>query len=570
MSVKGRLFFFLCLLGVFCIVSVSHAETVPIPSRDRIDNLDRVFEVPEPKSSPELVFPEMKGTKAPPSVEGMFIFLNRIEITGNTVFTTEELLAPYKNLFNTKIPAKKVFEISQELTVKYGKAGYVLSNVVVPRQDVDEEDAVVKLIVTEGYVDNVDYEGDEELLAKMQGRLEYAENEIISSRPANVRKVIRALLILRDIPGLKLSSTLSASEAHSGAANLTIRLEQKYVDGSAKVDNRGTDSAGPVQYTASFNFNGLTGVGSQDRITYRQADQAQEYLNIFYEHSHQLESGTRLYGSFAYGASDKLDNDFTKIFDYESKSETLKLGLSYPIIRQREKNLSFELDFESRNSYSYILSETNSKDRVRKLRAGFNWDAIDSTGGMTQVLGGITTGLDVFGATNFSPSSSRSNVPANSFKFNLYASRTQNLPYQFSLYAAVDSQWAEVPLYSGEEFAVGGTGFGRAYDSGAISGEVGCSAIGEIRRNFQLHEKITIQPYAFMDWGWVKNVKPAAGTEKESDLASLGAGMRFYPTIPSMLGDDRIYLDVQWARPLVKLPGVHLVDNIFFNFTYSF
>ncbi|SDK78200.1 Hemolysin activation/secretion protein [Maridesulfovibrio ferrireducens] len=570
MIFKAKLYLFFFVFILFVSTSFSYAEMIPIPSQDRIDNLDRVFEVPDPKSSPELVFPEMRGTEAPPSVEGMIIFLNRIEITGNTVFTTEELLAPYKHLFNTKVPAKRIFEISQELTVKYGKAGYVLSNVVVPRQDVDEEDAVVKLIVTEGYVDNVDYDGDKDLLEKMKDRLESAENEIISSKPASVRKVIRALLILRDIPGLKLSSTLAASKSNSGAANLTIRIEQKSIGGSAKVDNRGTDSAGPVQYTASFNVNGLTGVGSQDRLTYRQADEAKEYLNVFYEHSHLLESGLRLYGSFAYGLSDELDNEFTRVFKYNSNSETLKLGLSYPILRQREENLSFEFDFESRNSYSYILSETNSKDRVRKLRAGFNWDMIDSSGGMNQVLGGLTTGIDAFGATNYSSSSSRSNVSANFFKFNLYASRTQSLPYNFSIYAAVDSQWAESPLYSGEEFAVGGVGFGRAYDSGAITGEVGCSAISEIRKNFQLHKTITIQPYTFVDWGWVKNVQPSAGTPKEADLSSFGAGMRFYPSIPSMLGDDRIYVDIQWARPTASVQGSHLVDKLFFNFTYSF
>ena len=532
--------------------------------------LDRSSEKPSPKSSPEEMFPRLHGSSVPPEAKGVRLTLDKIVVSGNTVFSDEELLAPYEHLLGTEVEAVAIFAISQDLTRKYAEAGYPLSRVIVTQQEVEQDCACVKLTVIEGYIDSISVEGEIDGYFGLKRRLDVAVERIRKNRPTKGDYVVNQMLLLQDLHGVTVSSTLSASKTNPGATHMVIRVSPQRLSGAIGFDNRGTDSAGPVQFYTSLGLNGVTGAGSLDEVMFRQADDRQEYENIRYRHEQKFDNGMSVYGSFAHGLSEKPDDQFSEDFDYHSHSNTLQLGTSYPMIRQRERNLSFSFDFDSRESTSYILSNTNSVDRVRAVTGGINFDMVDSFSGVSQFLVSASHGLNALGATHKSDGSSRSNVRADFFKMSGYFSRTQNLPKSFSLYAATEMQWCDTPLYSSEEFAVGGAGIGRGYTAGFISGESGVSAIGEVRKSFWFDDSLSMQLYSFADWGWVHNVMPTGGTGMEEDVSSIGSGVRVYPQIPKMLGQDRLSFDLQWARPVTPVVGAFMADYIFIKAGYSF
>lgn len=132
--------------------STAHAAS----SLDILDR-QRGQSIPEPLSKPKIKVTE-DGALSGMS-EGSSFTLNSLAITGNTVFTTNELFAPYNNLLGNEITFVKLSGIAADLTKKYREAGYLLSRVVIPEQEVEQAGANIRLHVVEGYIESIQFTG---------------------------------------------------------------------------------------------------------------------------------------------------------------------------------------------------------------------------------------------------------------------------------------------------------------------------------------------------------------------------------------------------------------------------
>lgn len=96
-----------------------------------------------------------------------------------------------------------------------------------------------------------------------------------------------------------------------------------------------------------------------------------------------------------------------------------------------------------------------------------------------------------------------------------------------SVQLSASGQKSANSLYSSEEFAVGGSRFGRAYDFGEITGEDG--AAGSVELRFTLDERPEgvefLQLYTFYDNGAVWN-RNASEPFRRHSLSSTGVGVR--------------------------------------------
>ena len=134
------------------------------------------------------------------------------------------------------------------------------------------------------------------------------------------------------------------------------------------------------------------------------------------------------------------------------------------------------------------------------------------------------------------------------FKAFAQATLFQPLPWGLAVFAEVDGQVSDRPLFSAEEFALGGARIGRAYDTAEISGEDGVGGVIELRYGAQVFEWLAAQPYVFYDAGIVWNDNAPAGAD-DAALNSAGAGVRL--TLPYQL-----YLSYEAAKPLTRTPAV--------------
>jgi hemolysin activation/secretion protein len=90
---------------------------------------------------------------------------------------------------------------------------------------------------------------------------------------------------------------------------------------------------------------------------------------------------------------------------------------------------------------------------------------------------------------------------------------------------AVSGQLSPDPLLSSEEMGLGGAYTGRAFDFYERSGDSGVLALAEIGYEYSKPKSWIrrIQPYVFIDGGYVSNFRNGYGT---GSLISAGTGIR--------------------------------------------
>ena len=313
-----------------------------------------------------------------------------------------------------------------------------------------------------------------------------------------------------------------------GGSILILNLESNIVEAWLGWANSGAKGSGPFMFNAGLSFSGQPLIGTKTDISYNQAANFQQYHSIRLTQSQQFANGLLLSGSYSYSASPKPDTDFARDFDYHSWSHTLSLDLSWPIVRSRNLNLSAIFSFENRNSYSDLLSARYTTDRLRCLPFGLNFDFSDRFGGVTQINSSLSRGLKIFNATDQAWDASNPLAPAQYIKFSLYVSRYQRLFGQFSLFAALSFQFSNSILNSYNQFSLGGSTFGRGFESGVIQNDSGLALSLEPRWTHWLTDKTAVQICLFYDWGLAWPAKQAIGAPDLEQLSSFGLGLRLW------------------------------------------
>jgi hemolysin activation/secretion protein len=160
--------------------------------------------------------------------------------------------------------------------------------------------------------------------------------------------------------------------------------------------------------------------------------------------------------------------------EIKSTSTTLGMGVSYSIIRQRQENLTGRAAFDWQDTSSNILGTPLTRDAIRVLQFGLNYQIADAWNGQNGLSGTFSHGVDTLAASQPGQLNlSRAGATPDFAKFNLDVSRLQGLTESWAVFAAASGQLATDPLYSSEQFGYGGQAFGRAYDNSEITGDEG-------------------------------------------------------------------------------------------------
>lgn len=507
----------------------------PVFAQEDADRLEKRFDEPKlPKSTPDRLMPIIKDAIPPEEADQIRFVLKALEVEGNTVYSDDEISLLYQDLIGREISLSDIYGVVNAITAKYGQDGYMLSRAYVPAQSI--EDGVVHLGILEGYIDEVIFEGS--WGNKRELFEEYARN-ITSERPITSQVLERYLLLANDLAGIKVKSDLKKSENNPGATTLILIITEKKLSGFLSIDNRGTDANGPVQVTPGFTISNPFGYFSDTSFLYATTTDTDELKYFSVNHKHTLNSeGTSLGISGTYSKADP-GTELLQSIEQNSKSKSASIFISHPVIRSRQKNLSFGGRFEARDSESFTLGQKASEDKLRVLRLNTNFDYADSYGGVNQAIFEYSHGFKGMGATdNNSTLKTRSDGVVDFDKITIYLSRTQDLKAisgslaSWQIHTALSGQYSKDALLSSEECGVGGKQFGRAYDSSELTGEH-CFALSlEARHLLYVKEidsktKEYIQVYGFWDVGEVRNKNPSASVPKSESLASAGVGLRF-------------------------------------------
>jgi hemolysin activation/secretion protein len=472
------------------------------------------------------VQPPVEEQKAPQGAENVRLTLKAVVVEGSTVYKDADLRPLYAQALGKEISLADVFVLANDMTSKYRNDGYVLSQVLVPTQNI--KDGVVRLKAVEGFVAQTRTQG------KVHGppsNIEAQLERIRNSRPLSASVLERNLLLMNDLPGVTGQAVLSPSR-QADAADLDVALSQPRADLSVGINNRGSRSLGPGRVDAALSFNSL--FWGYDRLGLRAIqtipDDELTYVSGSYE---RVLNSNGLKLTLNTGRVDAKPQPLFQNFLIPTNSTSAAAGLEYPFIRSRITNLT------GRASVSYFDGRTDTnvngstvplnKDNVRAARVGFSFDTIDRFRAINLLDFEVSQGLNTLNASdvNTSPPPTRVYAKPDFTKATLYAARLQSIAPKWSVLAAVSGQYAFSSLPVSEQFSVGGEQFGRGYDPAELLGDSGGALKFELRFTGDTSTWLrSYMLYGFYDIGEVYSRATPGSASVTSSLASTGLGVR--------------------------------------------
>lgn len=498
-----------------------------VPGAAQPGQIEKQFrEVPKPRAGQApMVEPAAPVQPAPGKAEEIHFVLRQVKLEGATVYTDAQLQPLFAELLGKDISLARIYTLADRLTARYRNDGYILSQVIVPEQKIVVEEGVVQLRVIEGYIDQVNIEGE---TIGPRAVLDGYAAKIKQSRPLRADVLERYLLLMNDLGGMIARATLSPSQNVTGASDLSVTLTHDRVSADAGISNRNSRALGPWRLGANLDV--YSPFGHYEHSGVRAATTGNDELN-FIALLHDVRvggEGGRLGVNLSYA---RANPDATANLppDLQSASTSGGVSYSYPVVRSRVRNLYLRSSFTFNDGRTDFAATRLSEDRLRAVRVGGTLDSADRWRGINLVDAEFSQGLDVLGATTSGSSSlSRADGRSDFSKVTLYGARLQAIASGWSALFALSGQYAFNPLLGAEQFAYGGEPFGRAYDPSELVGDSGAAVKIEPRYTSAVNHSWlrSYTAYGFYDLGkvWRRDAVDQASNES---AAAVGAGVRF-------------------------------------------
>jgi hemolysin activation/secretion protein len=526
-------------LLVLCFVQV-HA-VAQVPETAGVGQLQRQFNTqPQPQSKPPIERVPQQPSLPLIQNDGQTFLIKSIDFNTTKVIPHEMLQKRVAIFINQPVTAAYVNIIAEALTEYVRAQGFMVSRVIVPPQKIQK--GVLRLQIIEQGIAEVIFKGDTRLTES--SILKNIRARLLADVPLKQSTLEQALLSLNRLAGVSATATLFAMDGDNSGLKITIN--QNRIDGIISLDNRGSRFVGPWQASVGSNINGVFSPFDQLFIRGIKGTDNQELSGAESNYQMPLNSlGTSLKLSVLRVWSEP---GYTlQPSRLENVSSTYGIGIKHPLVQERSLTISVDTQFNIRNAGSKTFGTYISDDKTRSLTTGLTIDTANATGGSTFINTSFSQGFNILGARKSGGLLlSRANGRSDFSKIETYIARTQALTENNSVQFIVNGQYALTQLLSGEEFAYGGSQFGRGYGSSEITGDHGIAALVELQHRPNLQAKYVNNPqfYASYDFGSVWAIDTETRFDKRT-AASAALGVRFDVT-------RRFSIDTQLAKPLTR------------------
>lgn len=454
---------------------------------------------PEPRSGIDLIGPE---SVREPVIEGARVHVEGIRVTGATLYPEADLIALAGVTPGADLTLAELRNAAAEITDFYVRKGYFLARAYLPPQEIN--DGVVTIAVVEGRYGASEIQNESRLndgvAQSLLDRKGLQSGEVVAIKPLE-----RALLLLSDIPGVRVRSTLSPGET-AGASDLTVQItDAPLLSGSLEADNVGDRYTGRYRFGGSLNFNNPTGYGDLASLRVLTSGKGLAYGRASYQ---------RPFGDATVGvAYTHVDYDLGREFsalDAGGSADIFGVYASYPVIRSRRTNVSLFGGYDHKRLKDDIgLVSQSSRKTVDAGTIGLRGDTLDGFGGGGATAWSVawTTGnLDIKSPLERAADAGTADSQGRFGKFQYSLARLQSIAGPLSLYGAVRGQIATDNLDSTEKMELGGAYAVRAFPEGEAYGDEGYVATVETR--LTLNQWLPtlpgqLQAISFVDWGEV-------------------------------------------------------------------
>ena len=450
--------------------------------------------------------------------------LRRVSVSGAVTIPRDRLATAYQPYLGKKVSQADLADMASAVSDIYRAEGFHLSRAIVPVQDI--KDGQLRLQVIEGSVAEVSLRGEGADQFGIQPMLDVVAME----RPSRLATLERQLLLINGRPGVRIQDTsLEEIGNATGRFRLIVVLKTWHLYTSFGVDNLGSSAVGPWQSYATAAWNSYLAPGDSLVLNLSTTPADPRQL-AFGRLSYEVPVGTdgaRIGASGFY--SEVWPGDARHLINVNTKTESFEFHGSIAPLQSLKSTLTLTAGFGFSNVTENDFFGPVYRDSIRTANLGADYKLQDNFGGTNYLTLGLRQGLDILGASHRDDDFlSRDDASGKFTALNFWYTRYQTLTDSFSLKIAGAGQWASGPLFTSQQFYLGGLAFGRGYGSAEISGDNGIAGSFELRFDQKLNYRYWsgYQLYSFVDAGTAWNAGYNFGDGYT--LTSVGGGVRMF------------------------------------------
>ena len=507
------------------------------------------FQQIPPAPLPQRAIPEIRieqgSTPALSGADGVRFPVRSLRVTGQTLFTEAELVSITGFVPGGDVTLADLRGMASRIANHYHRNGYFVAQAYLPAQDI--KDGAVTISVLEGRYGSITLRNQTNLSNSLANGLLGGLNsgDTIAIAPLEER-----LLLLSDIPGVNVRSTLVPG-AQIGTSDLLVDVTPgQRVTGSVEADNHGSRYTGENRVGATVNINNPLGLGDQASFRVLTSGRGLTYGRA----SYQLQVGRARIG-VAYTALEyRLGKEFAAL-QAHGTAEIASIYASYPLIRSRNTNLYALVQYDYRTYQDKIDSTvpptvTDKRNNVWiGSLYGSRRDGLGAGGVSSFSLTYSAGDLDIRTPAALAADALGPRTNGNYGKLAFNAARLQNITDSFALYAGINGQFASKNLDISEKMGLGGPYAVRAYPVGEAYADEGYVLTFEARLRLpKFSERLPGQFHliGFVDTGSVtinKNPFPGAAVPNHRTLSGAGFGATW-------VDYNNFSLSAYWAHKL--------------------
>ena len=438
--------------------------------------------------------------------------LDAVEIEGNTVISTETLLALLQPEMGREVDLGGLRAIVNKLSEYYRSKGYLFARALVPAQDI--QNGRVKFLIVEGRYGKISASLNGVPNERLQAYLAPLKSgEVIESS-----SVERVALLLTDLPGYSAVPVVRPG-AEVGTGDFEVMLKDgPRQQGYVRVDNHGDDLTGKSRFLVNLARHRNVAFGDSLELFALLTEGSTHMLNVQYGMA-LLPNGLRAQVSASSSRYELSGLEGFASGEFRGGSATQGVSVSYPLVRSQATNLQLSGGLVY-GQYRNTKPVGDEKYRSLSLPVTLRFDHRDNLngGGVNYGTLGLTAGT-IRNKLNY-PTPSTLGFYA---KLGADVVRIQRMGSLFSGYVRVNGQLANDELDSSERLSAGGPNSVRAFPVGEVSGERGAVTQFELRYQAPV---AGLQPYLFADAASITKISKAEGNTSRT-ISGYGLGVRY-------------------------------------------
>jgi hemolysin activation/secretion protein len=478
---------------------------------------------PVPQQAAPRILVEQGDAQGAAAADQVKIDVATLRVTGARAYPEAGLLAVTGFKPGSQLTLSELRVMAAKIEQEYRSNGYFVAQAYLPAQDI--RNGAVTIAVLEGQYGQVRLQNQTAVSGALAGGLLGGLNsgDTVAREPLESR-----LLLLSDLPGVYVKSTLVPGTT-PGTADLLVDVTPgQRISGSIDADNAGSRYTGQNRIGATVNLNEPFGVGDVASLRVLTSGDGLNYARAAYQRQFGRARAGVAYSKLAY----KLGEEFESL-QARGTAEIASVYANYPLIRSRDNNLYAQLSYDDKTFQDKVqVAALVTDKKARAATASLYGDHHDGFGGggmNTWSLSYTVGELDILTADvrAFDALTARSNGRYRKLGFG--ASRLQAVTESLSLYAALNGQLASKNLDVSERMSLGGIGGVRAYPEGEAYGDQGYVVNLEARQRLPAlwaSQQGQMHLIGFVDSGTVtRNKNPWMAGDKRTTMSGAGVGL---------------------------------------------